>query len=154
MITCYFWIYIFFFFFQAEDGIRDVAVTGVQTCALPICCESRLRSWPAIFLRGGRAGLRRNGPSGRGDRERSPAARRGYGRLAASWIQDTYPGGGGGGWSPGSPGTGARSSVSTATCGSNCRIIPTTAPASSGSNSVPARSSMYDKVFDSGHASR
>src|SRR2546429_6771422 len=24
------------FFFQAEDGIRDVAVTGVQTCALPI----------------------------------------------------------------------------------------------------------------------
>src|SRR2546429_1188480 len=28
-----------FFFFQAEDGIRDVAVTGVQTCALPICME-------------------------------------------------------------------------------------------------------------------
>src|SRR5256884_7214150 len=27
----------FLFFFQAEDGIRDVAVTGVQTCALPIC---------------------------------------------------------------------------------------------------------------------
>src|SRR2546429_2525140 len=27
---------IYFFFFQAEDGIRDVAVTGVQTCALPI----------------------------------------------------------------------------------------------------------------------
>src|SRR2546429_2475690 len=32
-----------FFFFQAEDGIRDVAVTGVQTCALPIF---RLTSWP------------------------------------------------------------------------------------------------------------
>src|SRR2546429_7311245 len=28
-----------FFFFQAEDGIRDVAVTGVQTCALPISGE-------------------------------------------------------------------------------------------------------------------
>src|SRR3989449_9376723 len=28
-----------FFFFQAEDGIRDVAVTGVQTCALPISRE-------------------------------------------------------------------------------------------------------------------
>src|SRR2546422_708013 len=28
--------FLFFFFFQAEDGIRDVAVTGVQTCALPI----------------------------------------------------------------------------------------------------------------------
>src|SRR2546430_9000370 len=30
----------FFFFFQAEDGIRDLTVTGVQTCALPI-----LRIW-------------------------------------------------------------------------------------------------------------
>src|SRR5438270_10270832 len=41
----------FFFFFQAEDGIRDLTVTGVQTCALPIfrllaprrsrnCCSS------------------------------------------------------------------------------------------------------------------
>src|SRR2546429_3899146 len=29
-------LYVLFFFFQAEDGIRDVAVTGVQTCALPI----------------------------------------------------------------------------------------------------------------------
>src|SRR5260370_14558103 len=30
-----------FFFFQAEDGIRDSSVTGVQTCALPIWCEER-----------------------------------------------------------------------------------------------------------------
>ena len=29
-------------FFQAEDGIRDVAVTGVQTCALPICPHARV----------------------------------------------------------------------------------------------------------------
>src|SRR2546429_8594339 len=36
-----------FFFFQAEDGIRDVAVTGVQTCALPITLSGI--SWP--FLR-------------------------------------------------------------------------------------------------------
>src|SRR5256885_716889 len=28
-----------FFFFQAEDGIRDYKVTGVQTCALPICVK-------------------------------------------------------------------------------------------------------------------
>src|SRR2546425_8140674 len=28
---------VYFFFFQAEDGIRDKLVTGVQTCALPIC---------------------------------------------------------------------------------------------------------------------
>src|SRR5690348_18101924 len=30
----------FFFFFQAEDGIRDGRVTGVQTCALPIYGEA------------------------------------------------------------------------------------------------------------------
>src|SRR5256885_8891784 len=37
----------FFFFFQAEDGIRDYKVTGVQTCALPICpgrCRNGARS--------------------------------------------------------------------------------------------------------------
>src|SRR3989441_5880322 len=33
-----------FFFFQAEDGIRDKLVTGVQTCALPICLPAALRS--------------------------------------------------------------------------------------------------------------
>src|SRR2546430_8321002 len=31
----------FFFFFQAEDGIRDLTVTGVQTCALPISHETQ-----------------------------------------------------------------------------------------------------------------
>src|SRR5260370_25806177 len=30
----------YFFFFQAEDGIRDSSVTGVQTCALPISARS------------------------------------------------------------------------------------------------------------------
>src|SRR5215216_7591984 len=30
---------LYFFFFQAEDGIRDDLVTGVQTCALPISCR-------------------------------------------------------------------------------------------------------------------
>src|SRR3712207_8345812 len=33
---------IIFFFFQAEDGIRDIGVTGVQTCALPICTRGRV----------------------------------------------------------------------------------------------------------------
>src|SRR3982751_7007232 len=38
-------LFIFFFFFQAEDGIRDLSVTGVQTCALPIYRKStRLNS--------------------------------------------------------------------------------------------------------------
>src|SRR2546430_4485988 len=32
---------VIFFFFQAEDGIRDLTVTGVQTCALPISVRRR-----------------------------------------------------------------------------------------------------------------
>src|SRR5215203_691329 len=42
-------ICLLFFFFQAEDGIRDIGVTGVQTCALPIC----------LFRDARRAGLSR-----------------------------------------------------------------------------------------------
>src|SRR5229473_4860834 len=34
---------LFFFFFQAEDGIRDKLVTGVQTCALPISSQRKPR---------------------------------------------------------------------------------------------------------------
>src|SRR2546430_5389722 len=40
-----------FFFFQAEDGIRDLTVTGVQTCALPILLE-RLQALPGIVNSG------------------------------------------------------------------------------------------------------
>src|SRR5437667_1886780 len=36
-VVLFFVVFCFFFFFQAEDGIRDRDVTGVQTCALPIC---------------------------------------------------------------------------------------------------------------------
>src|SRR6266496_5221353 len=35
-----------FFFFQAEDGIRDLYVTGVQTCALPIAPAGREEAGP------------------------------------------------------------------------------------------------------------
>src|SRR2546421_308952 len=38
---------LFFFFFQAEDGIRDLIVTGVQTCALPIS-QTTLHRWTQI----------------------------------------------------------------------------------------------------------
>src|SRR5258707_9742268 len=34
---------VFFFFFQAEDGIRDIGVTGVQTCALPISRDYKVK---------------------------------------------------------------------------------------------------------------
>src|SRR2546427_3037676 len=46
----------FFFFFQAEDGIRDLTVTGVQTCALPI--SSYLLHPPLLDEMGLRTGLR------------------------------------------------------------------------------------------------
>src|SRR5262249_56805110 len=40
-IALYGIVWCFCFFFQAEDGIRDWSVTGVQTCALPICHDHR-----------------------------------------------------------------------------------------------------------------
>src|SRR2546427_1033107 len=50
----------FFFFFQAEDGIRDLTVTGVQTCALPISGFGRADITPPPGV-----GLAGNGPEGR-----------------------------------------------------------------------------------------
>src|SRR5947209_15379155 len=38
------------FFFQAEDGIRDIGVTGVQTCALPIFSSLNFASGAEYFL--------------------------------------------------------------------------------------------------------
>src|SRR5438105_11910324 len=40
----------FFFFFQAEDGIRDPLVTGVQTCALPILLSNFAAVYEAIVM--------------------------------------------------------------------------------------------------------
>src|SRR5256885_3666021 len=39
-----------YFFFQAEDGIRDYKVTGVQTCALPISITRNLKDAGAIII--------------------------------------------------------------------------------------------------------
>src|SRR5207248_4913122 len=54
----------YFFFFQAEDGIRDRTVTGVQTCALPIYASSFARwalvSWFSTAARRA-ANFNRNG---------------------------------------------------------------------------------------------
>src|SRR5205823_10766317 len=41
-------LFLFFFFFQAEDGIRDKLVTGVQTCALPILRQISGRHPPRL----------------------------------------------------------------------------------------------------------
>src|SRR5207237_3835509 len=45
------------FFFQAEDGIRDSSVTGVQTCALPISSEDIAETFSAMSSEGMRPGL-------------------------------------------------------------------------------------------------
>src|SRR6266853_4687322 len=76
---------LFFFFFQAEDGIRDLTVTGVQTCALPILAgpSTRPRSRPPRCARSGgspRAPLPRSKPPAG---KRSGRARPGAGRLEA-----------------------------------------------------------------------
>src|SRR2546430_11962446 len=36
---------VYFFYFQAEDGIRDLTVTGVQTCALPILYRAVMKAF-------------------------------------------------------------------------------------------------------------
>src|SRR6266511_4842794 len=41
-------VIIFFFFFQAEDGIRAFHVTGVQTCALPIWAVRLAGAWAQV----------------------------------------------------------------------------------------------------------
>src|SRR2546425_1370611 len=60
-----------FFFFQAEDGIRDKLVTGVQTCALPISlpllCFAGARRHPAPLRAGPKGSLRPPGRSLCGD---------------------------------------------------------------------------------------
>src|SRR5476651_1355886 len=49
------------FFFQAEDGIRDIGVTGVQTCDLPISMMRLKRWWNCIPSRGERSRNRKLG---------------------------------------------------------------------------------------------
>src|SRR5438093_13549782 len=46
------WLAVLFFFFQAEDGIRDWSVTGVQTCALPISARRTRPTGPPAGRRG------------------------------------------------------------------------------------------------------
>src|SRR6266850_7223704 len=55
-----------FFFFPAEDGIRDYKVTGVQTCALPICHHGRRHRGAGE----GRAGGGRRRRDGRSEERR------------------------------------------------------------------------------------
>src|SRR2546427_4995273 len=55
---------VLFFFFQAEDGIRDLTVTGVQTCALPISFSSGRKKAVSFIPRGWKIRCRKNSSSG------------------------------------------------------------------------------------------
>src|SRR3712207_9471617 len=74
-----------YFFFQAEDGIRDIGVTGVQTCALPILRGPRC-SWPAGGATRWSGSPRRAAPRAAVPRSRraTRSTRRAIGR-AAGW---------------------------------------------------------------------
>src|SRR5437879_11547307 len=62
---------LFFFFFQAEDGIRDTSVTGVQTCALPILGGARARVRSPCRQHPDPAGRRQHGePASRSEERR------------------------------------------------------------------------------------
>ena len=50
-------MFCFVFFFQAEDGIRDIGVTGVQTCALPIYGVFSFRRLAVFHIDATAAGL-------------------------------------------------------------------------------------------------
>src|SRR5229473_7244943 len=62
----------FFFFFQAEDGIRDKLVTGVQTCALPISPSQDLDNWSVKPRGPGQPARRARRAAGRARRRRPP----------------------------------------------------------------------------------
>src|SRR3712207_5392539 len=59
-------------FFQAEDGIRDIGVTGVQTCALPISRLARPLAPPGQGLRGATRGRRDDGQAGHDPPDAAP----------------------------------------------------------------------------------
>src|ERR671910_1686803 len=99
----------FFFFFQAEDGIRDYKVTGVQTCALPICHDGGHPG--ALRCRGRRLSDRRSRSDAQ-DLSGGPA-RHGRGRAPDQRCPDRRVGRPGDGQSDGAPGrTGSSFDVS------------------------------------------
>src|SRR2546421_2550375 len=78
-------VILFFFFFQAEDGIRDLIVTGVQTCALPISAGTLPGAGTIRFA--ARSHRRRTHRQGQGPRALCrpplPRGRRRTGRASA-----------------------------------------------------------------------
>src|SRR3989442_13345892 len=76
-------LFVVFFFFQAEDGIRDADVTGVQTCALPIYVDP-LRDVLLIRTLPGRGAAVREGPAAHGAQRRAARGHDRRHRLTAT----------------------------------------------------------------------
>src|SRR2546426_7919581 len=85
---------VFFFFFQAEDGIRDYKVTGVQTCALPICARwrgtARRRDILRAHARAAGESARTGGPSAYAVRPATMPPDRKSTRLNSSHLLISY----------------------------------------------------------------
>src|SRR5437773_7381885 len=81
---------IFFFFFQAEDGIRDRDVTGVQTCALPISLHLELEKSRALsyFLRVPRSRGSEQVAASQPGQKSGPSTKRVDDEMAVSTIAD------------------------------------------------------------------
>src|SRR3990170_6953819 len=78
--------------FKAEDGIRDDLVTGVQTCALPICRSRARRRTRRERARGGTScGGVQSGPVERIDREGDCNRRAGGSGGAGLWVVGRGP---------------------------------------------------------------
>src|SRR6266511_4710827 len=92
-----------FFFFQAEDGIRYFHVTGVQTCALPICRMTvgrRERPCGETFRGGARAGARGHGADRparrglimeRGERVEECGPQKGFAAIVEQRLGSAHP---------------------------------------------------------------
>src|SRR5438270_5016653 len=102
-----YYVSLYIFFFQAEDGIRDLTVTGVQTCALPICrgaglCPGREDARLGRLPRGHRLGRGDRQAAAETDRVRRPgdgpgllARRQEIGRASCRERGESWVGGGG-----------------------------------------------------------
>src|SRR3712207_9518680 len=89
--------YTVFFFLKAEDGIRDIGVTGVQTCALPICSPAtspRSPSRPSLRSLRARPPTQRARPDARARRvvrPRRPGQRSEERRVGKECRSRWYP---------------------------------------------------------------
>src|SRR5215208_3407639 len=83
-----------FFFFQAEDAIRDGHVTGVQTCALPIARDGRLVRVPAAAVCAGPLSIRPHDAQRQEacDAEAKDLAARRAGAARMPWRQERVAG--------------------------------------------------------------